>query len=237
MSRVQSSTDYNQFKLMRNNREPTRGHIESIKRAFEEQGNFMEINPILVNEKFEIIDGQHRYVACVELGLPVYYTMGQGLNINDARAINILHKQWISDDYAHSYAESGIDSYVKYLQLREDYGESHSIVICYANPNGIGRVFKNFREGDFEIEDYVATVERLDKLQSLRKLFPQIKNDKNLGFAVLALLRSDNYDHAVMLRKAIAHGENLRKMGSITEYQRALEDLYNHGRQNRIRLY
>ena len=34
--------------------------------------------PIIVNENYEIIDGQHRYSASKELGLPIRYIVGEG---------------------------------------------------------------------------------------------------------------------------------------------------------------
>jgi hypothetical protein len=67
---IQVTSDYDQFVIMEANREQNRGHIEAIKAAFGEMGNLTRVQPILVNERFEIIDGQHRFIACKELGEP-----------------------------------------------------------------------------------------------------------------------------------------------------------------------
>ena len=48
-----------------------RQHIEKLKKSIKNKGL---INPIMVNQKLEIIDGRHRLKACEELGVAVKYT-------------------------------------------------------------------------------------------------------------------------------------------------------------------
>jgi ParB-like chromosome segregation protein Spo0J len=66
------TTDYKLFKINKLNRIVQTGHIEKLKKSIEKVG-YLKYNPIIVNEDMEIIDGQHRYFACVKLNLPIYY--------------------------------------------------------------------------------------------------------------------------------------------------------------------
>ena len=70
----QQSTNYDEFRTLNANRNVSENHVKQIKAAIETVGNLTEVVPIIVNENKEIIDGQHRFEACKELGLPIFYT-------------------------------------------------------------------------------------------------------------------------------------------------------------------
>lgn len=238
-SQVQVTKDYNQFRFIESNREPNRGHIEVLKSAFEENGNLTANQPILVNENMEIIDGQHRFTACVELGMPIYYIQTPGLTVRDARQMNILHKGWGVDDYARSYAIAGDNNYRKYLELKEDYGFGHSILLAYiSNATEKSKIFKNFREGEFTFTDQDGARERLDRLTEVSQFVP-FAGDKNFARAFLKVMTIESYDHKRMLRKLELHQNLLHRFVNVEDYQRMLEDIYNYQMQegNRLRLF
>lgn len=80
---VYETTDYDKFVIVDGNR--IIDHVEHIKQSMKEH---YVPNAILVNEKFEILDGQNRFKAQKELGKPVRYIVEEGLGIVDARAMN-----------------------------------------------------------------------------------------------------------------------------------------------------
>lgn len=236
---IQSTTNYDQFSLMVNNRVYNRGHVEALKRAFESTGNLTEVQPILVNERLEIIDGQHRFIAAKDLGVPVFYTIRPGLGVHEAREMNILHKGWRTEDFAHSFAASGDRNYIQYEQLKEDYGFGHSIILSYIYGSDDKGIFGKFRQGELNLTDIEGVRERLDKLAELLRY---VRNgvDNYLAKAFLKIMSSDNYDHGRMMRKMSRYGElYIRRFGSVVEYMRALEEIYNHGQGEgtRVRLY
>jgi hypothetical protein len=237
---IQSTTNYQQFKLLHNNREQHKAHVERLKKAFEEYGNLTKVQPILVNENFEIIDGQHRFLAAQELGLPIFYTIRQGLGIREARSMNILHKSWNTDDYARSYANSGDASYQRYLQLREDYPFSHSILLSVAEGIDSKGSFRDFREGNFTInpEQYKRARETLDSLTEITSVVP-MGGQKEFGYAVLKAMSSPGYDHKRMVQKVEERGGSILRFAGVQDYLRALEELYNFKmpETSRVRLY
>lgn len=241
---VQQTMDYEQFKFLNANREQNRGHVEALKRAFEEVGNLTKVQPILVNDKYQIIDGQHRFIACKELGLPIYFTMVDGLGVREARSMNILHRNWTTDDYARSYAETGDTNYKKYLELKEDYGFSHSVMLAYIfnvaiNGGGRANPFKTFREGEMVITDVPAIKERLDKLAELGEFTPLVTN-RTFACAFLRISGAENYNHNRMLKKAKIAGERLFKnYSSFEDSLRMFEEVYNYMQSDstRVRLY
>lgn len=236
---IKETTNYSQFNFIKNNREQSRGHIESLKKAFEEYGNLTQVQPILVNEKMEIIDGQHRFTAAQELGQPVFYTVAPGLRVTEARAMNILHRGWTTDDYARSYAISGNQNYQKYVELKEDFGFGHAIMLVYSYGGNSTGMYKRFREGDFILDDIEQIKVRLVQLEEVGE-YTSLGKNRPFALAYLAIMKSPEYDHKHFMRKLQIHGDLiLKRYGSAEDNLRQLEELYNYKSTaaNRARLY
>lgn len=229
---VQSSNNYDQFNLIGANRVVNRGHVEAIKKAFEETGNFTKFQPILVNENYDIIDGQHRFTALQEMGLPVYYTMVEGLRVKEAREMNNLQLRWNPLDFAHSYAEGGNENYQKYLDLREDYGLSHSVTMAYiigrGNDGGNDSMYSDFRTGDFIVSDIDEARQRLNKLAELGE-FTNVITYRPFALAYLKIMQSPEFNQGRMTRKMRLFADRLvKRLGTIEDNLRMIEDVYNH---------
>lgn len=242
---IQQTTDYEQFKLIEANREQNRGHIEALKRAFDESGNLTKVQPILVNERMEIIDGQHRFMAAKERKEPIYYTVVSGLRIEDARKLNLLQRSWKINDFAYSYAKQGYVSYQNYLKIREDYGLNHSVTIAAMFPTNAKGQFKNFREGIFVLPDEAlpATRERLDMLMEVLETNDLLKGkegNRDFAQAFFRIVEMNGYDQGRMVKKLKTFGSTLiHQYASPGEYQRMLEEIFNYktSEANRVRLY
>ena len=60
---VLSTTDYAKFKTLQGNRDVNKLHVSRLKESFK---TAYLLSPIVVNQYYEIIDGQHRYEAAKE---------------------------------------------------------------------------------------------------------------------------------------------------------------------------
>mgnify|MGYP000893374830 CR=1 FL=1 len=235
---IKNTTDYDKFTFIENNRETAKGHVKLLKDAFEEVGNLTEVQPILVNEKYQIIDGQHRFKAARELHQPIFYTVVNGLGINEARSMNILHRNWTTIDYARSYALEGRKPYIEYLRYTEEYELPHAIFleVCYpSKPRGL---FKDFREGRFEIQDKKQVEETLTKLEDIFEILPQAKH-RPFAIAMVKAFGMPEYDHKRMVNKLRLNSGLFEKYVTVPDNQRLIETIYNYSmrEQNRVRLY
>lgn len=237
---IQVTTDYDQFQILEANREQSRGHIEALKAAFEEMGNLTRVQPILVNDRMEIIDGQHRFTACKELGEPIYYTQVSGLGVSDARQMNILHRRWEFGDYARSYALGGDANYQRFLNLMEDFGFNGSVTLYYCSGAKSKGAFKNFRNGAFTLspDEVVTAKERLEKLKELADLNPLFETI-TLAIAYLNVSQVSGFDHNRLVSRLERNPNMLTRQGGTPEYMRVLEDIYNYNisADNRVRLF
>jgi hypothetical protein len=235
---VKVSSNYDAFAFIETNRDTMKGHINNLKKAFEEHGNLTKVQPIVVNENLEVIDGQNRLIAAKELHEPVYYRVVPGLTIHDARSMNILHNKWEVLDYAKSYAVSGNQHYQVYLQIREEYGFSHKVLLLYLSGNANhGPIYKQFREGDFQVYDIAQSRNLLDKLSEVWQLLPF----RNYGMAeaLLRAFKAEGYDQKRMIQRLIVNVDKLRPFVAAKDNIRQLEDLYNTGLRdhNRVRFF
>jgi ParB-like chromosome segregation protein Spo0J len=71
---ILKTSDYTLFRTIEGNRNINLLHLNRLRQSMLEKYLF---TIIIVNENMEIIDGQHRFTVCRELGLPVYYVICQ----------------------------------------------------------------------------------------------------------------------------------------------------------------
>lgn len=106
-AKVYKTMEYDAFRRLDTNRNPRT--YRKIVASINEIG--WQHDPIMVNEKNEIIDGQNRFLACKELGLPIEFMVQEGATIETARKMNTGQSNWVPMDYVKSYAQDGIQDY------------------------------------------------------------------------------------------------------------------------------
>lgn len=234
-----STTDYSLFSFIDANRKVVNTHVNKLKDSIEESGNFTEVVPILVNGRMEIIDGQHRFTALKELGLPVHYTIVEGTNAHTARTMNAFQRNWMPMDYLESYASEGIQSYVKLKQLTEDYPEVYLYALMtYAinvQNRGLQAKFRRGEMPDFDLEDARKRINPLVELIELNPVFSR----KVVALAFLRMVNSPDYDHSRMVRKVRQLNPEILPYQGINNNLRQLEEVYNHmlTTDNRVRFF
>lgn len=111
---MERTKDYERFTLLEFNRQNlNREHINKIKASITKNGYIG--NPILVNTDFEILDGQHRFIALKEMGKEVPYEV-QDLGYSAIIDLNITQKKWSIEDYINYYSEK--DKNPNYTRLK-----------------------------------------------------------------------------------------------------------------------
>lgn len=114
ISNVRETTDYSKFKFLEENREVTLKALKRINRSVLKDGwrNY----PITVNEKMEIIEGQHTFIYARDNNLPIRYYIQEGATKKDCQIMNSSKTKWTMSDYIHYYSTSGDTNY-KYLEI------------------------------------------------------------------------------------------------------------------------
>lgn len=164
ISSVKETTDYGKFKTLKENREITTKALAKIKKSVERDGwrNY----PITVNEKMEIIEGQHTYMYAKENKLPLRYYIQEGANETDCQIMNSARTGWSMKDYIHSYAANGNVSYMYMENLVNRYSPAIPISAIFVVLYKDHRTTK-IREGTMECsaDDYNEAITILNYME------------------------------------------------------------------------
>ena len=104
---VYEETNYNCFHRLPDNRDVFATRIEKLIASMSDR---YILNPIIVNEKMEIIDGQGRFEARKAMKKPIHYIIVRGATSDDCRRMNKYTTVWTQLDYARSFEKSSSES-------------------------------------------------------------------------------------------------------------------------------
>lgn len=132
---IHTTTNYDLFKFMEGNRSVSEKRANSIGESIDKNGYIF--NPIIVNEKMEIINGQGRFTALKKRGMPIDYMVAEGVGVNGCRALNTTMQKWNIFDWVKSYADIGNENYLNLLDLASWHGNYsiNSIIKIVAHGN------------------------------------------------------------------------------------------------------
>lgn len=229
--KIRSTTDYRLFKFISGNRRVD--HAERIEKSIRQIG--LLVSPIVVNQRFEIVDGQNRFTACKNLGLPIYYVVQEDIGGNEIGIINSASKNWTGMDHINYYAhgDAKIEDYIFFEQLVKAYPWATQRVISYAihGLSGFGYVSK-IKSGELKCsqEQYENAVKILDYVEQFREYVDGIGGRKeNYYFTIAFCCTDDNVDNEYLLEKFKKYYKALDSVTSIKDALRQVEKkVYNY---------
>lgn len=233
-----TTTDYSRFKKLLGNRDVTEQRITAIVDSMKRRGYIT--SPILVNEHFEIIDGQGRFYAEKQLGLPVEYIVKPGLTVEDCISMNIKMKNWDIRDYIKSYADRGYPDYVRLRALLEEFPNvSASTMGGMARKSlSAGNANDAIRSGRFSLDEKdIPEIRRTLKfIEEIRRVASDMTGS-NREFAIGFCFRMDGCD-AERLKKVICeHHAEIAIPRKAEDIIARIEEKYNFGRKESKRIY
>ncbi len=166
---ITKTTDYSQFKTIQGNRNLNQRHLAELTISIMSK-NMLDRNPIIVNDKMEIVDGQHRFEVAKNNNLPIYYLVMPGAHIEEVVRLNATNKAWNSKDYIESFAVRGNKDYIWLLEFVRDYDLSVSQALIFLYGTQGTTVFKTIKQGKFnptEAQKETAT-KRADYFYEIR---------------------------------------------------------------------
>jgi len=238
-NQVKITRDYNLFKMVSENRDIKEVHVKKLTESISEN-NLMSINPIIVNENFEIIDGQHRYLACKKLNVPIYYFQST-LTHDDIAHLNSVSERWRSKDFLEYYSKIGKPEFLRFKDFLNKHNLTFEFGLLLTGYTGKG-IYASIRDGSFTLSQ--KALDRAESvLSKMKTIIEHIENcsfdEKKIRFAYkLAFLKSlrrlvrlDDYNEERMLNNISLLLERLRPCASEEAYAEMLLYVYNYRRQ------
>jgi len=171
---MQKTINYSLFKFRKDNRAINNTHLEKLIFSIKTK-NLLSVTPILVNEEFEVIDGQHRLLAAKALKVEVYYIVEKSITGKDIPRLNIS-KSWSSEDFLKHYLAEEHPEYKKLKDFMIKNELTLHIAIdmtskgsCHKKNND----FKNgtyrflYKEGDEILEICHETIDYIKKINGV----------------------------------------------------------------------
>ena len=190
VGRIYETYDYDTFRFEVVNRNIDENQVNQLKKILKENGSF--ISPIVVAKDRTIIDGQHRYHALKELGLPVRFILGEetGDLQQDIIKTNNMRKNWSFTDYLEAYAQMN-ENYRQALMIVEEFKDiaSPSTLIRFIGANGTGDS-SVFRKGSLELmlgTNYLDT--KVDELNELAHYHHSINYGKRFTNKYIQIIK------------------------------------------------
>lgn len=115
-----TTKNYDIFKFSKNNRQVTTAHVKTLKESIKKYGYFNS-KPITVTPDMVISDGQHRYLACKELGLPIVYEIDNISSDDSMVVLNTTSNIWRLNEFINHYASRGIECYIGLQEFMKQY--------------------------------------------------------------------------------------------------------------------
>ena len=243
--KVNVSEDLGIFKLLKGNRPPNPHHVKRLASSIEKFG--MLANPILVNEDYEIIDGQHRYLAAKETGSPVYYIIAEGYALEQVHALNMNQKNWTAIEFLNGYADMGIEDYVilkRFLKRHSWLRVYDAVAICsnvtkghidIASHTGNEKSPSSFKEGIWKAKDMGLAEINANKIKSIEPYFDAY-NTSNFIQTMLWMFKNKNYNHDTFIQKLKLQPTALVRCTSRSQYKILIEEIYNYRNRNKVNL-
>ena len=144
--------NYNLFSILECNREINEKQVNKLKKLIAKNG-YLPSSFVLVDEFFNIVDGQHRFEAQKELGLPIKTMVIEGLSIEHMRLLNTANKNWGNEEFIRHYATLGKENYIilrDIIDKNKDVGYTQILNLMFESRITVNN---DIRNGDLKISE------------------------------------------------------------------------------------
>lgn len=186
--------------------------------------------PIIVNERMEIIDGQHREAAIEELEESVPYVVIPGLDLKDCIAINGSQHDWSNLQYVDSYAQQGYEQYKAVMKYIDEYSDIKptTVLRAFGNPG-----HEYIKHGEFKIGDIVLANQIIEIIRQIKTTMRKTAGASVVD-AVKIMVR-EGADPSLIKESIYKNGDCKKgvNLGSTENAYAILTELYNKRRSSR----
>lgn len=235
-TKIYFTTDYSRFKFLKGNRDINEQKVKKIKQDIESGIDFLKYAPIVVNEKMEIIDGQHRYAVSMAMKTNVYYVINIAADLEVVPAINSRSSKWRTVDFLNSYVDLKRPVYCALRDFVNQYkgiGIPTAAKMLHAGTVNENEAMEAFQEGKLK-SDYIDVAHEIAKLLSDLEPYTQNAYSRRMFSAMIALNGNGKYNHDLLIKKLQESGRKIENLESTKSIIQDMESIINHKSKHRI---
>lgn len=221
---VFTTTDYFMFKSINGNRELNQLHLNRLRQSIAKLYLF---TVLIVNEFYQIIDGQHRFECLKEMELPINYVICEGYGLNEVHVLNQNSKTWNSDDYMNGYCELGNKDYIAYRNFKEKYNLPHNPCMILLMGGDNGDLIKLFASGQFKINGLSKANKIAEMIEKISAYYQGAKR-RSFIYALIEVSEHQNFNFDIFLSKLRTFPHLMQDYNKKEDYVNAFEKLINY---------
>lgn len=208
------------------------------------QRNMLMLKPILVNEKMQVLDGQHRLEAAKQLNQPVYYIVDKSAQDMDMALLNANQRTWKLSDYHNFFLTQGAPEYRKL----DEFVKQHKMNLQeYMKLDNYGRKSVNsndFRHGKFvmpndeeqkgKLKIWNFAKELIYFIGKRRSDITQVLKSVNFQRALISFLKRDDISLDEVRSKMEMKIDIIGARSGMGGYYQMFLEIYNFRRRDPI---
>ena len=236
VNEVYSTKDYNKFKFRGDNRIIKESHVKGLVKNMRERG-WESGSYVVINERGEVIDGQHRVRAAIQVGIPIHYTIEKKTGFETIRNLNRNQKNWAISDHIHGFVEENNPHYIKLNNFSKEFPDlkiTECMMLCKNSFTSCSR--DEFESGNFKTKDMVVAREWGNNIMSLKPYFKGYNRSIFVRALVKILSNKQEFDFKRFLHKIQLRPNLIVMCGTVEQYVGMIEEIYNYSSRDKINL-
>ena len=234
------SSDYNTFKFDPLNRDIDERHVQKLKTDFVK--DYID-NPIKVNEKMYIMDGQHSFLALKELGMPIIYNIHVGMRIEDVPLLNNNQKSWSWKHYMDFYAKKekrtnrhdyAVQPYNLYQSFYKQYPYPIQILMDLLSGVNFGSSpLKVFKQGEIKIKSFSDAKRKIKLIEEMKPLTDEY-NNRSFVLAFINALEHHQFSIKRWMEQLSKYRADLFHCRNASQYMERIQYIYNYRKGDKL---
>lgn len=184
-----------------------------------------------LNGKFQIEDGQHRYVASKMTNTPIHFMVVKQRSAYEVASQNWLNKKWNQKDFIDMYSRNGNTNYKRLKNLISEFKTFTLPEILMAVRKVPGGGDHRMERGLFTLteDEYYKARNTLNQLTDVKEKFKEIGYPQRVYINVcMALIRANAIDVDRLIEKLDRYGKTtLQPITTANAAINYLEQVYN----------
>jgi len=236
---IRKTKEYDKFVFRKDNRERIdQAHVKRLMESITAR-NMLEFRPMLVNEDYEVIDGQHRLLAAKALNIDIYYQVQKNLCADEILLMNVV-KTWSMADYLNYYCKNDYKEYIKLQKFLKEYSINLKIALNMLMGSSKNKYFE-FRKGLFinndefvenDIEICWETVNYIKKMNG----FSAYTSSGRFWKAMIKMIRHPSFHKEKWKNNLQKMVERFGPKARTEDYLMLFMDVYNYRNTEKINL-
>ena len=239
---IYETSDYSLFVKLPSNRDLLLKRLTKIMESL----SIREImNPIVVNKRMEIIDGQGRFEAKKMLKRPIQFVVEPEATVDDCRRMNAYNTSWKTEDFARSFAADGNEDCKRLVECCDEAGITIALGLRLVNKAKHSKSKYGNTTSLSALEKLSFTENDADMLRDVWRKINEIKDalilTKRLNEAfckgVKIMTGFSGYDHDSMIKRCKKEKNTFSLASNVPDMLKEFSRIYNANRSANKRLY